>query len=158
MLVTIDVVEASGGTLGTIDILGPRTPSSPRVAPTTLKLLVAEETGADITLLRAILGDAPKERRETVRQYHDGPISILSVTARSSIIEADDEVASLARFAGPADLLVTGVDRTGLSGRVLGRPSDRLVDSVDCTAVMVRTRDGTRRNVLERLLMDYLLS
>ena len=125
-----------------------------------LKLLfadaVAEETGAQIHLLQAIPENAPESQRETVEQYHEQLLSILTVPARSTVIESDDEVKGLARFVGDADLLVTGVDRTGLSARLLGRPGNRLVDSVDTTAVMVQTRDGRQTGPLERLLMDHL--
>ena len=125
-----------------------------------LKLLfadaIAEETGAEINLLQAIPADAPASQRETIEKYHEQLISILTVPTRSTVIETDDENAGLARFVGDADLLVTGVDRTGLSARVLGRPGNRLVDTVDTTAVMVQTRDGRRSGLLERLLMDHL--
>ena len=125
-----------------------------------LKLLfadaVAEETGAEINLLQAIPADAPESRRETVERYHEQLISILTVPARSTVIETDDEVRGLARFVGDADLLVTGVDRTGLSARLLGRPGNRLVDSVEATAAMVQSREGRRSGLLERLLMDHL--
>ncbi|MFP8955638.1 amino acid permease [Natrialbaceae archaeon A-CW3] len=125
-----------------------------------LKLLfadaVAEETGAEINLLQAIPADAPESQRETVERYHEELLSILTVPARSTVIETDDEIRGLARFVGDADLLVTGVDRTGLSARLLGRPGNRLVDSVDVTAAMVQSRDGRRSGLFERLLMDHL--
>ncbi|WP_255193981.1 amino acid permease [Natronobeatus ordinarius] len=125
-----------------------------------LKLLfadaVAEETGAQLNLLQAIPENAPESQRESVERYHEELISILTVPTRSTIIETDDEIKGLARFVGDADLLVTGVDRTGLTARVLGRPGNRLVDSVDTTAVMVQTCDGRRPGLLERLLMDHL--
>ena len=125
-----------------------------------LKLLfadaVAEETGAQLNLLQAIPADAPDSQRETVDRYHEQLISILTVPTRSTVIETDDETAGLARFVGDADLLVTGIDRTGLTARVFGRPGNRLVDSVDTTAVMVQTHDGRRQSLLQRLLMDHL--
>ena len=125
-----------------------------------LKLLIAdaiaEETGAEINLLQAIPADPPESQRRTIEEYHNELLRILTVPARSTIVEADDEVKGLARFAAPADLLVTGVDRTGISGRLLGRPSDSLVESVDCTAVMVQTHEGRQDGLLKRLVMDYL--
>ncbi|WP_254862992.1 amino acid permease [Halovivax gelatinilyticus] len=125
-----------------------------------LKLLfadaVAEETGAEINLLQAIPADAPESQRHTIERYHDELISLLTVPARSTVVETDDVNKGLTRFVGEADLLVTGVDRTGLSARLLGRPGNRLVDSVDTTAAMVQTRDGRRPGLLERLLMDHL--
>ena len=117
---------------------------------------VAEETGAELNLLQAIPSNPPEGRREAVERYHEDLISTLTVPARSTILENDDRIAALSRFVGDADLLVTGVDRTGLSARLLGRPGNRLVDSVDTTAVMVQTRNGKRRGLLERLLMDHL--
>lgn len=127
-----------------------------------LKLLfadaVAEETGAQIHLLQALPEGAPASQRETVEQYHENLLSVLTVPARSTVIETDDEVRGLARFVGSADLLVTGIDRTGVTARLLGRPGNRLVDSVDTTAVMVQTRNGRERGLLQRLLMDHLFS
>ena len=117
---------------------------------------VAEETGAELNLLQAIPADAPSSQRESVERYHEALLSILTVPARSTVIETDDEVSGLARFVGEADLLVTGVDRTGLLARVLGRPGNRLVDSVDTTAAMIQTREGRRAGLLERLLMNHL--
>ena len=127
-----------------------------------LKLLfadaVAEETGAQLNLLQAIPENAPESQRESIERYHEELISILTVPARSTIIETDDETAGLTRFVGDADLLVTGVDRTGLSARLLGRPGNRLVDSVDTTAVMVQTHDGRRPGLVERFVMNHLFN
>ncbi len=127
-----------------------------------LKLLfadaVAEETGAEINLMQAISADAPETQRETIERYHEELFSILTVPARSTVIETDDEIAGLARFVGDADLLVTGIDRTGVSARLLGRPGNRLVERIDTTAVMVQTRDGRRSGLLKRLLMNHLFN
>ena len=127
-----------------------------------LKLLfadaVAEETGATVNLLQALPADAPASQRETMEKYHESILSTLTVPARSTIIETDDDVRGLARFAGDADLLVTGVDRTGIGARILGRPGNRIVDSVDTTSVMVQTSDGRRKGLLQRLLMDHLFN
>nr|WP_259371259.1 universal stress protein [Natranaeroarchaeum aerophilus] len=118
---------------------------------------VAEETGASIHLIQALGEDAPDTQREDVEQYHQELISICTVEARSSIIETDDRVAGLARFVGDADLLVTGVDSSGLRGRLLSSPSNQLVESVECTAVMVQGHDSTRaQGLIGRLLMNYV--
>ncbi len=118
---------------------------------------VAEETGASIHLIQALGEDAPDTQREDVEQYHQELISICTVEARSSIIETDDRVAGLARFVGDADLLVTGVDTSGLRGRLLSSPSNQLVESVECTAVMVQGHDSTRaQGLIGRLLMNYV--
>ena len=125
-----------------------------------LKLLIAdaiaEETGARITLLHALPEDAPETRRETIEDYHASLISILTVPGQSRVIETDDEVEGLARFAGSADLLVTGTESHGLSGDLFGRPSDQLVDSVDCTAVMVQPHSERRDGFIKRAVVDRL--
>ena len=125
-----------------------------------LKLLIAdaiaEETGARITLLHALPEDAPETRRETIEDYHASLISILTVPGQSRVIETDDEVEGLARFAGSADLLVTGTESHGLSGDLFGRPSDQLVDSVDCTAVMVQPHSERRDGIIKRAVLDRL--
>lgn len=125
-----------------------------------LKLLIAdalaEETDATIHLLQAISRDAPDSHRETIERYHQALISILTVPTRSTVIETDDAVKGLSRFIGDAELVVTGVDRTGPIARLLGRPGNRLVDSIDATAVMVQSRDDRRPGLVERLLMEHL--
>lgn len=125
-----------------------------------LKLLiadaVAEATGAQLHLLQALSTDAPESQREAAEAYHEELLSILTVATRTSVIEVDDEVQGLARFVGKADLLVTGADRTGLTARLLGRPGNRLVESVDSTAVMVQPRGEGRSGLIERLLMEHL--
>ena len=128
-----------------------------------LKLLVAdaiaEETGAEINLVQVLPENAPDSQRETMEQYHTELISICTVPTRSTILETDDEIAGISRFVSGSDLLITGVDRAGLSGRVLGRPGNELVDSVDCTALMIQTHDDRNRGgVVRRLLMDYLFN
>lgn len=118
---------------------------------------VAEETGASIHLIQALGEDAPESQREDVEQYHQELISICTVEARSSVIETDDRVAGLARFVGDADLLVTGVDSSGLRSRLFGSPSNQLVESVECAAVMVQGHDSTRaQGLLGRVLMNYV--
>ena len=128
-----------------------------------LKLLVAdaiaEETGAEINLVQVLPENAPASQRETMEQYHTELISICTVPTRSTILETDDEIKGISRFVSDSDLLITGVDRAGVSGRVLGRPGNELVDSVDCTALMVQTHDDrNRRGIVRRVLMDYLFN
>ncbi len=125
-----------------------------------LKLLVAdaiaEETGADLVLLQAIPADPPEGRRAVVADYHADLMRILTVPARSRIVETDDRVAGLARFAESADLLVTGAESRGVWGDLFGRPGDRLVDSVDVTAVMVQPADEQRPGIVQRLVLERL--
>ncbi len=125
-----------------------------------LKLLVAdaiaEETGAELVLLQAVPADAPGQRRQVIEDYHAELMRILTVRARSHVVETDDRVDGLARFAESADLLVTGTESRGILGDMLGRPGDRLVDSVDVTAVMVQPTDEHRPGLVQRLILDRL--
>lgn len=92
----------------------------------------------------------------SVEDYHASLISLLTVPGQSRVVETDDEVAGLARFVGSADLLVTGTESHGLSGDLFGRPSDQLVDSVDCTAVMVQPHSERRDGLIKRAVLDRL--
>ena len=125
-----------------------------------VKLLVAdaiaEETGAELSLLQTLPADASDERRQVVQKYHDDLRRVLTVPADSRIIMNDDRVAGLARFASSADLLVTTTERRGIRGAVFGRPGDRLVDSVDCTAIMVQPSGRQQQGVIKRVVLDRL--
>ncbi len=125
-----------------------------------VKLLVAdaiaEETGAELSLLQTIPEDAPDSRRRAIEDYHAELMRILTVPARSRIVETDDRVAGLSRFAATADLLVTSTESRGIRGAVFGRPGDSLVESVDCTAVMVQPAEAQRPGLVQRYLLDPL--
>lgn len=125
-----------------------------------LKLLLAdalaEETGAEINLIRALPENSSTEQRASAERYHSELMRICTVPVRSTVIETDDPVAGVARFVGDADLLVLGVGRTGLAASVFGNPANQLVESVNCTAVMVQTYTGRQRSLLERFVRDYL--
>ena len=125
-----------------------------------LKLLIAdalaEETGASLTLIQPIPADAPESRREAVEDYHRELTRICTVPVESRVLETDDPVDGIVRFAEPADLLVTSVESRGLLGDLFGRPGDEVVDRVDCTAVMVQPADEQRAGVVQRLVLNRL--
>ncbi|TKX45613.1 universal stress protein [Halorubrum sp. SD690R] len=127
-----------------------------------VKLLVANEiaegTGATLTLLQTVPADASDERRAVVQEYHDNLRRILTVDADSRVLETDDRVEGLSRFAESADLLVTTTQRRGLQGVVFGYPGDRLVDNIDCTAVMVQPPDKRRSGLIQRAVIDRLFN
>jgi len=117
---------------------------------------IAEEAGAEIVLVRAIPEDAAESRRETAERYHNELTRICTVPVRSRVLETDDAVEGMARFAADADLLVVGSGPVGVEARFRGSAADDLVEAVDCTAVMVQTYEGRQRGLLERLIRDYL--
>ena len=125
-----------------------------------VKLLVAdaiaEETGAQINLVQVVGEDVTDGKRQTIEQYHNELISILTVTARSTVLETDEPLDGIERFTADADLLVTGIERTGAPGSLFGRPGDQLVERVDCSAIMVQPAayhyDGLTRRLADRFL------
>ena len=117
---------------------------------------IAEETGATITLMQAVSASAAESRRETIEEYHSELMRLLTVPAQSRVLETDDAVSGLARFAESADLLVTGTETRGVSGDIFGRPGDELVDSVGCTAIMVQPADEHRPGIVQRYLLSKL--
>ncbi|MES3516727.1 MAG: amino acid permease [Natronomonas sp.] len=127
-----------------------------------VKLLVAdaiaEETGATLSLLQTVPEGVSDDRRAVVQEYHDSLSRILTVPVNSRILETDDRIEGLSRFANAADLLVTTTERRGLRGAVFGRPGDRLVDSVDCTAVMVQPPDARKSGFIQRVFLDRLFN
>ena len=125
-----------------------------------LKLLladaIAEEAGASINLLRALPGDATDSQRERAERYHNELMRVCTVPVRSTVLETDDPVSGMARFARDTDLMFVGVGPTGLESKLRGSIADDLVDAVGCTVVMVQTRGGRRRSLLERLVREYV--
>lgn len=119
---------------------------------------IAEETGATLTLLQTVPVDASDERRGGIQAYHDNPRRILTVVADSRVLATDDRPKGLSWFAESADLLVTTTQRRGIQGIVFGRPGDRLVDGVDCTAVMVQPLDARKSGLIQRVLIDRLFN
>lgn len=72
------------------------------------------------------------------------------------MLESDDEVTDLVRFAGDADLR-TGIDRSGLTGRIRGHTGNELVGAVGCTTLMVKTHEDSHTGgLLRRILMEYV--
>jgi len=97
--------------------------------------------------------DAAEETRESAIPQL---LSVLTVPARSTVLETDDPVEGIARFAGDADLLVTGTDSGGLTDRLRGSPEGQLVEAVDCTTVMVQHSAARKRTLFEGLVLDRL--
>ncbi|EMA40231.1 universal stress protein [Halobiforma nitratireducens] len=117
---------------------------------------VAEETDAEIVLVRVIPEDAPERQRETAERYHAELMRICTVPVQSRVLETDDPIEGMTRFVADADLLVVGAGPVGVEARFRGSTADDLVEAVDCTAVMVQTYEGRHRGLLERLIRDYL--
>ncbi|QSG01542.1 amino acid permease [Natranaeroarchaeum sulfidigenes] len=117
---------------------------------------IAEETGAEISLLQTIPEDAPDTQRRTIEDYHNDLTSICTVPVTSRILETDEPLVGLQRFVGDADLVLTGVGRTGLAGRLFGQPEQQLVERLDCSVISVQAHESRRQGFIEQLVMEYV--
>ena len=116
---------------------------------------IAEETGATIELLQAHTSKAAEDMA-TIKEYHDELAAILTVQTESTIVETDAGVAGLTEAAQSADLLVTELNRVTLSNRFTNDPHNKLVDSVDATALLVQPHDVENQGFLHAALMKYV--
>jgi len=74
----------------------------------------------------------------------------------SRILETDEPLVGLQRFVGDADLVLTGVGRTGLAGRLFGQPEQQLVERLDCSVIAVQAHESRRQGLIEQLVMEYI--
>jgi len=113
---------------------------------------LAAQAEGSVELLLAVDPDAPPQQRETMREYLADLAGQFDVPVSTRLVEARDRAAGLIAANSDSDLVVIGADADGLKGALLGRPSDRVVAGIDCTAVVVyagQTRPGRVRRFLE---------
>jgi len=99
---------------------------------------LATEAGGSITLLYPLDDAATETQRETIDEYLAELESLCSVPVNRSIIETDDPERDFVSVTNAGDILVIGTDGGRIRGSLFGRPADRIIDSVDCTAVQVK--------------------
>jgi amino acid transporter/nucleotide-binding universal stress UspA family protein len=116
---------------------------------------LATEAGGSITLLYPLDDAATETQRETIDEYLAELESLCSVPVNRSIIETDDPERDFVSVTNAGDILVIGTDGGRIRGSLFGRPADRIIDSVDCTAVQVKSKRGTSgpvRRLVERMV------
>ena len=116
---------------------------------------LAGEAGANIDLVYPLDNAATETRRETIDEYLGELESLCSVPVNRSLVQTDDPERDFVSVTAPSDVLVIGTDGGRIRGNLFGRPADRIVDSVDCTAIQVesnRERSGPLRRVVERVV------
>jgi nucleotide-binding universal stress UspA family protein len=116
---------------------------------------LAGEAGASIDLVYPLDSAATETRRETIDEYLGELESLCSVPVNRSLVQTDDPERDFVSVTAPSDVLVIGTDGGRIRGNLFGRPADRIVDSVDCTAIQVesnRERSGPLRRVVERVV------
>jgi nucleotide-binding universal stress UspA family protein len=116
---------------------------------------LATEAGGSITLLYPLDDAATETQRETIDEYLAELESLCSVPVNRSIIETDDPERDFVSVTNAGDILVIGTDGGRIRGTLFGRPADKIIDSVDCTAVQVKSKRGTSgpvRRLVERMV------
>ncbi|QLK25082.1 amino acid permease [Natrinema zhouii] len=112
---------------------------------------LATEAGGSITLLYPLDDAATETQRETIDEYLAELESLCSVPVNRSIVETDDPEREFVSVTNTGDILVIGTDGGRIRGALFGRPADRIIDSVDCTAVQVQSKRG-KAGPLRRLV------
>lgn len=117
---------------------------------------LASEAGASIDLLYPVKGGATDAQRETIEEYLADLEALCSVPVHLSVVESDDPAGDFVSVTDPADVLILGTDGGRLRGSLFGRPADRIVDRVECTAIQVQANSpespGLVRRLAERLV------
>ncbi|WP_121743594.1 amino acid permease [Natronorubrum halophilum] len=103
---------------------------------------LANEAGGSITLLYPLDDGATETQRETIDEYLAELESLCSVPVNRSIVETDDPEEEFVSVTNTGDILVIGTDGGRIQGTLFGRPADRIIDSVDCTAIQVQSKRG----------------
>jgi amino acid transporter/nucleotide-binding universal stress UspA family protein len=113
---------------------------------------LAAAAGASVELLFAVEPAAPDQRRETIQAYLTELEDQFSVPVTSRLVPASDRAGGLIEASRETDLVVISAGTRGLRGAVFGRPSDRIIEAIDRTAVVVyagTTRPSWIRRFLE---------
>ncbi|MCU4800992.1 amino acid permease [Halobacteria archaeon HArc-gm2] len=117
---------------------------------------LATETGSRIDLLYPIEGTATDAQRETITEYLAELEELCSVPVHREIVDSEDPSRDIVSAIDPADLLIIGTDGGRITGNLFGRPADRIVDAVDCTAIQVHPQGAKRSTILRRLFERFV--
>ncbi len=105
------------------------------------KVLIANAVAgyfdASVELLFAISPGAPSQQRTTIREYMEELAGQFKMETTTRIVEGTDEASALIEGSRDSDLVVISGGREGVYGVVFGRPSDRIVEAIDCSAIVV---------------------
>lgn len=112
---------------------------------------LAREAGATVELLFALEPSAAEQRRDTIRAYLEELTERFRAPVAIKLVQHDDRVVGLTEASRDADLLVIGAGKGGLRGAVFGRPADRIVESIEATAVVVYA-GASRSSAVRRFL------
>ncbi|WP_226040446.1 amino acid permease [Natrinema sp. DC36] len=139
--------------IDSVTVITDRGPFDPQKI--TVANALATEAGGSITLLYPLDDAATETQRETIDEYLAELESLCSVPVNRSIVETEDPERDFVSATNAGDILVIGTDGGRIRGSLFGRPADRIIDSVDCTAVQVKSKQGKSgpiRRFVERLV------
>lgn len=141
----IEIEDRGIDTVETVSVVSDRGPYDG------VKVMLADalavEAEATIELLFAIEPSAPAQQRETIQEYLTELSSQFTVPVSTSLVEAEDRAAGLTSATRDSDLVVISAGPEGIKGALLGRPADRIIDGIDCTAVVVSTGEPRPRRL-----------
>ncbi|MBZ6496955.1 amino acid permease [Natrinema longum] len=116
---------------------------------------VAGEAGGSIELVYPLESTAAEAQHETIDEYLAELESLCTVPVNRSIIETDDPEQDFVLMTNSADILIIGTDGGRIRGNLFGRPADRIIDNIDCTAIQVESKregSGPLRRIVERIV------
>jgi len=119
------------------------------------KVLVADalavEADASVELLFALEPSAPQQQCDTIEEYLNELSERFEAPVSSRMVEAHDRGLGVIGATRDADMIVIDAGRDGIFGAVFGSPSDRIIEGVGCSAVVVggKGRPGRARRFLE---------
>ena len=88
-----------------------------------------------------------------VAAYHEQLVDLCTVATERQILKTDDRAASLRRAAAGADLAVVGTSAHHLLyDAVFGSLPDELATELDCSVLLVHSREPRRHTFLRYLL------
>ncbi len=119
------------------------------------KVMIAEalavEADAEVELLYAVDPGVAERGKQEIEDYLDDVAAQLDGEVSTRMLESDDAPRALARAADESDLLVISAGEGGMLDAVFGRPSDRIVEGIDSSAIVVYA-GSTRPNAVRRFL------
>ncbi len=116
---------------------------------------VASEAGGSIELLYPLDSTATETQYETIDEYLAELESLCTVPVNRSVIKTDEPEQDFISVSNTSDILVIGTDGGRIRGNLFGRPADRIIDNVDCTAIQVEPKwggPGPLRRAVERIV------
>lgn len=138
-----DIIEIEDRGIDTIETIAIVSDKAPYDA---IKVMIADalaaERGATVELLFAIDPSAPAQQRDTISEYLNELTAQFSVPVSTRLVETENHAVGVTEAVREIDLIVISAGRARAKKALVGHPSERIVESVACTAIVVHA-DGT---------------